>query len=194
MNEECSSHKNTRTPDNPPPCRNYITQDVDNDINILDHNKLFTHSPVTPCNIKHQALYHVVGTHLQSTCHNTFTPTKFSDHQPVFTVDAQLEHTCNGIVHPVMNETITKYEKLANDPILQTVRTKVMCKELGRLTQGWDGSNGTNAIFFMTHDEIKQIPRDRTVTYARIAVDYQPQKDDPNRVRITVGGNLINYP
>jgi len=93
-----------------------------------------------------------------------------------------------------MNETITKYEKLANDPILQTVRTKVMCKELGRLTQGWDGSNGTNAIFFMTHDEIKQIPRDRTVTYARIAVDYQPQKDDPNRVRITVGGNLINYP
>ena len=46
----------------------------------------------------------------------------------------------------------------------------------------------------MTIDEIKQIPKDRTVTYARIVVDYCPQKDDPNRVRITVGGNLIDYP
>jgi hypothetical protein len=25
-------------------------------------------------------------------------------------------------------------------------------------------------------------------------VDYRPQKEDLNRVRITVGGNLINYP
>ena len=48
--------------------------------------------------------------------------------------------------------------------------------------------------FFMTHEEIKRIPKDRTVTYTRIVVDYRPQKDDPNRVRITVGGNLIDYP
>ena len=25
-------------------------------------------------------------------------------------------------------------------------------------------------------------------------MDYKPQKDDPNRVRITAGGNLITYP
>jgi hypothetical protein len=69
-----------------------------------------------------------------------------------------------------------------------------MYKELGRLAQGFDDKAGTNTVFFMTKDEIKQIPRDRTVTYARIVVDYCPQKDDPNRVRITVGGNLIEYP
>ena len=46
----------------------------------------------------------------------------------------------------------------------------------------------------MSKDEIKRIPKDRTVTYARIVVDYRPQKEDPNRVRITVGGNLIDYP
>ena len=40
----------------------------------------------------------------------------------------------------------------------------------------------------------KNIPKDRTVTYARVVVDYRPQKEDPNRVRITVGENLINYP
>ena len=38
------------------------------------------------------------------------------------------------------------------------------------------------------------IPNDRAVTYANIVVDYRPQKDDPNRVRITAGGNLIIYP
>ena len=46
----------------------------------------------------------------------------------------------------------------------------------------------------MTIEEIKKIPGDRTVTYARIVIDYRPQKNDPNRVRITVGGNLIDYP
>ena len=69
-----------------------------------------------------------------------------------------------------------------------------MCKELGRLAQGYGETEGTNTVFFMTHEEIKRIPKDRTVTYTRIVVDYRPQKDDPNRVRITVGGNLIEYP
>jgi hypothetical protein len=32
------------------------------------------------------------------------------------------------------------------------------------------------------------------VMYAQIIINYRPQKEDPNHVRITVGGNLINYP
>ena len=46
----------------------------------------------------------------------------------------------------------------------------------------------------MSHDEISDIPPDKTVTYAQIVVDYRPQKSDPNRVRLTVGGNLLNVP
>ena len=46
----------------------------------------------------------------------------------------------------------------------------------------------------MNHDQIRSIPKDRIVTYARIVVDFRSQKEDPNRVRITVGGNLIQYP
>jgi hypothetical protein len=38
------------------------------------------------------------------------------------------------------------------------------------------------------------IPKDRTVTYGRILIDHQPQKEDPHHVHITVGGNLIKYP
>ena len=50
---------------------------------------------------------------------------------------------------------------------------------------------GTNTIFFITH---KDVPKNKTVTYGRIVVDYHPQKADPHRTRLTVGGNRIQYP
>ena len=53
---------------------------------------------------------------------------------------------------------------------------------------------GTNTVQFLTHDDIRVIPKDQVVTYARIVVDLWLQKDDPNRIQITVGGNLIEYP
>eukprot|EP00804_Cyclotella_cryptica_P018372 CCRYP_015481-RA/>CCRYP_015481-RA protein AED:0.17 eAED:0.17 QI:0/0/0/1/1/1/2/0/862 len=194
--EDTSTHTSRRqtksTHDHNMP--NYITQDDINAVTIKPPSGFIAQSTHTPCNIKAHALYHVVSNLLNTTSTTAYTPTKHSTDTQSFTFDAQLEHTCNGVVHPVTKETITKYETLANDPLMENVWTQAMCKELGRLAQGWDGSTGTDTIFFMSHNEIKNIPKDRTVTYARIVVDYRPQKDDPNRVRITVGGNLINYP
>jgi hypothetical protein len=70
-----------------------------------------------------------------------------------------------------------------------------MSKELHCLAQGCPGvTKGTNTIFYLSHANICKIPQDRTVTYARIVIDHCPQKEDPNRVCITVGGNLIDYP
>ncbi len=70
-----------------------------------------------------------------------------------------------------------------------------MSKEIHHLAQGKEGvTKGTNTIFFLSHKEICLIPADRTIMYTRIVIDHRPQKDDPNHVRITVGGNLINYP
>jgi len=100
----------------------------------------------------------------------------------------------NAVIHPVTKETITKYAKLIKDPLLARIWKPQMCKELGRLSQGYDDVEGTNTIVYMTPDMVKNIPRDRTVTYARIVIDVRPQKEDPNRVRITAGGNLIFYP
>ena len=56
------------------------------------------------------------------------------------------------------------------------------------------GQKGTNAIFVMTHAEILLIPEDQTIMNARVVVDFRPQKIDPHHIRITAGGNLINYP
>ena len=103
-------------------------------------------------------------------------------------------HVANGVVHPVTKETITKYKKLIADPLLRETWLEAMCRELGRLAQGYGDVEGTNTIRFMDLDEIKNIPKDRVVTYARIVVDYREQKKDPDRVRITAGGNLITYP
>ena len=106
-----------------------------------------------------------------------------------------IEEYCYDVVHPVTKETITRYRKLNKDPLLKDLWIKAMSKELHHLTQGCPGvTKGTNSIFYLSHADICKISQDRTVTYARIVIDHQPQKEDPNHVRITVGGNLIDYP
>ena len=110
------------------------------------------------------------------------------------TPQIDIEEYANGVVHPVTKETITRYKNLIKDPLLKDKWMKAMCVELNQLAQGYQDIPGINTIKFMTHEEIKNIPSDHTVTYARIVVDYWAHKDDPNRFRITVGGNLINYP
>jgi len=123
-------------------------------------------------------------------------PNLLAQHQKQYTGPLiGIEEHCYGVVHPVTKETITHYRKLIKDPLLKDQWIKAMSKELHRLAQGCPGvTKGTNTILYLSHADICKIPQDRTVTYARIVIDHRPQKEDPNRVRITVGGNLIDYP
>jgi hypothetical protein len=107
-----------------------------------------------------------------------------------------LQPLCFAVIHPTTGKSITKYKRLQNNPLLRNTWARAFGKEFVNLAQGDAATNtpGTNTIFVLTHNQIKQIPRDRTVTYTRIVVNYRPQKSDPNRVRLTVGGNLIDYP
>ena len=100
-----------------------------------------------------------------------FTPRKLQR-----TSHIMFEPECNAVVHPVTGETITKYKKLIVDDVTRPVWEESMCKELGRLAQGYDKTKGTNTVYFMKKEDIKHIPKDRTITYARIVVDYRPQK------------------
>ena len=105
-------------------------------------------------------------------------------------------HFCTPVIHPDKKEVITKYKKIANNPTLHNIWTAAFGKEFRNLAQ-WDtqtGTKGTNAIFIMDSTKVQRIQRNRTVTYARIVADYRPQKNDPNRVRIAAGGNLLMYP
>ena len=60
--------------------------------------------------------------------------------------------------------------------------------ELGRLAQGIRDIPGTDTIDFIPFSEV---PEGETVTYGRIVCTFRPQKDEPNRTRLTVGGNLL---
>ena len=128
--------------------------------------------------------------------------------------DADIEEYCNAAIHPVTREHITNYMKLKKDPATTDVWCRAFGKEFGGLAKGDDltGEKGTNTVVVMTHEEIAKIlhekvvlyarvvsdyeeiakiPHKKVVTYVRVVPDYRPQKDDPYRIRITAGGNLI---
>ncbi len=109
---------------------------------------------------------------------------------------ANLEHLAMPMIHPTMGETISSYKKLMKDPATMEIWQTAFGKDFGGMAQGDNktGQKGTNAIFVMNHTEILLIPADCTITYARVVVDFRPQKADPHRICITAGGNLINYP
>ena len=106
------------------------------------------------------------------------------------------EQVAMPMVHPTTGETISSYKKLMHDPDTSDIWQTAFGKDFGGMAKGdcKTGQKGTNSIFIMTHADIPKIPQGQTVTYARVVVDFCPQKADPHRIRITAGGNLINYP
>ena len=148
----------------------------------------------TPRRATHQALYAMLGRELMN-YNPMFVPEHMERTDPIASMrNMDIEEYANGVVHPVTNETLTKYHKVIESEELREAWMEAMCIELRQIAQGYKNTKGTNTVEFMSHEEIEDIPKDQTVTYARIVVDYRPQKDDPNRVRITIGGNLIDYP
>ena len=129
---------------------------------------------------------------------HAFTPRRLlveDDLQPAYPAHFA-EHFASPMVHPVTGETISSYKRLMNDPATAETWQTAFGKDFGGMAQGDDktGQKGTNAMFVMTHDEIRQVlAQKKKFTYGNPVVDYRPQKEDPNRIRITAGGNLVKY-
>jgi len=70
------------------------------------------------------------------------------------------------MVHPTMGETISSYKKMMKDPATMEIWQTAFGKDFGGMAQGNNktGQKGTHAIFVMTHDEIRLIPADPTIT------------------------------
>ncbi len=106
------------------------------------------------------------------------------------------EHFASPMVHPIMGKTISSYKKLMNDPATAEVWQTAFGKEFGEMAQGdkKTGQKGTNGMFVMTHDELAHVLQaGKKFTFANPVVNYRPQKEDPNRIRITAMGNLVSY-
>jgi hypothetical protein len=122
-----------------------------------------------------------------------FTPTKLRCN---VTPPQNFAHYAMPMIHPITGKSIGSYKRLMQDPATAETWMTAFGKDFGGMCQGDDktGQLGTNAVFVMTPSNVPLIPTDRTVTYARVVIDHCPQKADPNRIQITAGGNLINYP
>jgi hypothetical protein len=82
------------------------------------------------------------------------------------------QHFANAVVHPVMGKEM-EYMALTKDPSLQLLWKRGFGNEVGRLFQGIHDIQGTNTCFFV---ELKNIPKDRQITYGKIVCDYKPHK------------------
>ncbi len=83
-----------------------------------------------------------------------------------------------------------------NNPVMAEMWQTAFGKDFGGMAQGCanTGQKGTNAMFVMTHNKIMHsLAAKKIFTYANTAVNFRPRKEDPYRIRITAGGNLINY-
>jgi hypothetical protein len=98
-------------------------------------------------------------------------------------------HQANAVIHPVTRKE-TEYSALMKDPRLQPLWMGGFGNECGRLFQGIRDIPGTDTCLLTT---LKNIPNDRNITYGKIVCDYQPHKKEKERVRLTVGGNRLNY-
>jgi hypothetical protein len=99
------------------------------------------------------------------------------------------QHFAHSLVHPVMGKE-TEYMVLMKDPDLQPLWKRGFGNETGRLFQCIRDIQGTNTCFFV---ELKNIPKNRQLTYGKIVCDYKPHKKEKERVRLTVGGDRLDY-
>jgi hypothetical protein len=99
------------------------------------------------------------------------------------------KNLANAVIHPVTGKEM-EYMALMKDPRLQPLWRRGFGNECGRLFQGiWDIPE-TDTCFFIT---LTNVPKDRNITYGKIVCDYKPHKQEKERVRLTVGGDRLDY-
>ena len=99
--------------------------------------------------------------------------------------------------HAVLDQDtgeLLEYRRLLKHPRFEQVWNKSAADEFGRLAQGIGGRiKGTNTMRFIKKHDIP-IDRLKDVTYIKFVCSVRTEKNDPNRTRATMGGNLIHYP
>jgi hypothetical protein len=94
-----------------------------------------------------------------------------------------------------------EHRQLRRDPRYKAVWDNFYANELGRLCQGIGSGNtptkqqigGTNTFFLIDYPDIP-LHKCKEICHTMVVCEVRPEKDDPDRIRITIGGNRICYP
>jgi hypothetical protein len=98
-------------------------------------------------------------------------------------------HHANAVIHPVTEKKM-QYSALIKYLHLQPLWTRGFGNECGRLFQGIQDIPGTDTCFFI---ELKNILNYRKITNGKIVCDHKPHKKEKERVRLTIGGDRLDY-
>ena len=114
-----------------------------------------------------------------------------AQHVAVLAANLQGRHQANVFIDPITGASL-EYRHIIEGPT-KAIWENLFANEIGRLFQGVviRMPSGTNTIFFVPNDKV---PAYRTVTYGEIVAKIRPQNAETNLNRLTVGGNLINFP
>jgi hypothetical protein len=77
-----------------------------------------------------------------------------------------------------------------NHSTLEPLFQKGLDNELVRLCQGIRDIQGKHTCFFLV---LTNITKDHKITYGKVVCDYKPNKAETYWVRLTVGGNILDY-
>ena len=99
--------------------------------------------------------------------------------------------TCNAVMETATGDTL-HYRDLIKGPNAHIWLTSC-ANDFGRLAQGVGTRmpTGTNTIFFIPKSKV---PNDRKVSYINPVASIRPNKAEVYRVRLTAGGNRLEYP
>jgi hypothetical protein len=78
------------------------------------------------------------------------------------------------MLHPTTSKGISRYKKLMHNPAMSKTWQTAFGLDFGGMTQGDNktGQKGSNSVFVMTHAQIPLIPKNQTITYAHVLVDF----------------------
>jgi hypothetical protein len=99
------------------------------------------------------------------------------------------QHQEDAVIHPITGKEM-EYMALMKDPRLHPLWKRGFGNKCGCLFQGIRDIPGTGTCFFI---KLTNIPMDRKITYGKIFCDYKPHKKEKERVRLTVGGDRLDY-
>ena len=106
-----------------------------------------------------------------------------------------LQFLCDfaGAVLDGASGEMLEFRQLIKNPKYRLVWGDSYGNEIGRLAQGRDksGIKGTDTLTFIRYGEIP-VDRRKDVTYDRIVCTVRPEKESPNRSRVTFGGNKVS--
>jgi hypothetical protein len=129
---------------------------------------------------------HLIAPEPEEQREETTTPTRYN----------LRSHSANQVEANAVIDTVTgvslEYRHLVKGPD-KDIWVRAFANDLGMLAQGVGQRQptGTNTIFFIP---AHQVPAGRQVTYGRICANIRPHKVECNRVRLTVGGDKLDYP